>query len=100
MIVLFRFDTTADSEGSFVDSARAALAVLRERPGYLRGWLGRAADDPTGWVLGTEWEGAGSYRRALAGVEVRAAAGSFLSTARNEASAFEVVVADEPGRRQ
>ncbi|HEX3813350.1 MAG TPA: antibiotic biosynthesis monooxygenase [Mycobacteriales bacterium] len=97
MIALFRFDSGPDGEESFLASARAVLAVLRDRPGYRRGWLGRAADEPTEWVLGTEWEGAGSYRRALSSVEVRADAGRFLSTARNEATAFEVVVADEQG---
>lgn len=94
MIVLFRFDRPTEQEQAFLTEAQAVLALLRGRPGYVRGWIARAADEPQLWVLGTEWTGAGAYRRAMADAEVRAQAAIFLGSARNEPSAFEVVVAD------
>ncbi len=94
MIVLFRFDRPAEEEQAFLTEAQAALELLRGRAGYVRGWIARAADEPRLWVLGTEWAGAGTYRRAMADAQVRAQVAIFLGTARNEPSAFEVVVAD------
>jgi quinol monooxygenase YgiN len=97
VIVLFRFDRSQEEAQTFLTEAQAVLASLRNRTGYIRGWIARAADEPQLWVLGTEWTGAGAYRRAMADAEVRAQAAIFLGTARNEASAFEVVVADADG---
>ena len=64
MLVVLRF-AVDDAEEEFVRSAHEALEVLAARPGYLRGQLARAYDDPTVWCLDTEWESVGAYRRAL-----------------------------------
>ncbi len=80
---------------STLDSAREVLAVLAERPGYLRGWLTRAVDDPDLLVLAHEWADVGSYRRALSSYEVKLC-WPFLQTATDEASAFEVLVLRTP----
>jgi len=77
-------------------AARGTLAALAERPGYLRGWITRAVDDPDLLVLAHEWADAGSYRRALSAHEVKLH-WPFLMTAADEASAFEVLVARTPG---
>ena len=57
VLVVTRFDVPEDEAGTFLQQARAALAAFAARPGYLRGRVGRAADDPTAWVLTTEWVG-------------------------------------------
>ena len=88
MIVVSRFDT--DAQG-FEERARAALDVLSGRPGFVRGRVGRAADDPAAWVLTTEWESVGSWRRALSSYEVKVVATTLLAEGRDEVSAFEVV---------
>ena len=80
-----------DDAASFRADAQAALAAFAARPGYLRGRLGRAADDPTAWVLTTEWDGVGSYRRSLSSYEVKVDAAPLLALGRDEASAFEVL---------
>ena len=59
MLVVTRFDVPEDEAAAFLPQAQAALAAFAARPGYLRGRVGRAADDPTAWVLTTEWEGVG-----------------------------------------
>jgi hypothetical protein len=73
-------------------AARELLAVLAARPGYVRGWIARAVDDPELLVVAHEWSDVGSYRRALSSYEVKLC-WPFLQTAQDEASAFEVLVA-------
>jgi heme oxygenase (mycobilin-producing) len=91
MIVVSRF-TVAENDGeAFLVRARDALEALRPTTGYRRGWVGRAADDPTEWILGTEWAGVGAYRRALSGFDVRVRVATLLAEARDEPSAFEIL---------
>lgn len=98
MIVVSHFRVDEAAGPSFADRARDALAAMGERPGYRRGWLGRAADDPQQWILGTEWDGVGAYRRALSSAPVRIRAATLLGSARDEPSAFEVLYDDGTGR--
>jgi hypothetical protein len=94
VIVITHF---ADGGDDFVARAGAALAALSLRPGYLRGTLGRSADDPTAWILLTEWENVGSYRRALSGYGVKLHATPLLASARDLPAAFEELLDVAPG---
>lgn len=91
MLVVTRFDVQADGAADFLDRAQAALAAFAARPGFVRGRIGRAADDPGVWVLTTEWDGVGSYRRSLSAFDVRVDAAPLLAEGRDEPSAFEVL---------
>jgi hypothetical protein len=73
------------------------LTALAARPGYLRGTLGRSTDDPTAWLLLTEWENVGSYRRALSGYEVKLHATPLLAAALDLPTGFEALVDVAPG---
>ena len=84
----------AESE-AFLPRAQAALAAFAARPGYVRGRIGRAADDPSQWVLTTEWVGVGAYRRSLSAYDVKVDAAPLLSLGRDEPSAFEVLHASD-----
>ncbi|MBI1757635.1 MAG: antibiotic biosynthesis monooxygenase [Actinobacteria bacterium] len=102
MLVVNRFavpsgDGSAEGERSFLGAAEAALGALAARPGFRRGQLGRAADDPQHWVMVSEWENVGSYRRALSDLQVRLAAVPVLALAVDGPSAFEVLVDVRPG---
>ena len=97
MLVVLRF-AVDDAEEDFVHSAHEALEVLAARPGYLRGQLARAYDDPTVWCLDTEWESVGAYRRALGAYDVKLRATPLLARALPEASAFEPLATAEPGQ--
>jgi hypothetical protein len=88
-MVVTRFDVTDAAD--FEPRAVAALDVLAGRPGFLRGRVGRAADDPGAWLLSTEWDSVGSYRRSLSSYEVKVVATTLLAEGRDEISAFEVV---------
>lgn len=84
-------------DADFLELARAALDVLAARPGFRSGRIGRAADDPSYWIMATEWEHVGAYRRALSAYEVRVHAVPLLSLAVDEPSAYEVLVSTGVG---
>jgi hypothetical protein len=65
-----------------VDPAEAASFLAQ-------GHVGRATDDPALWVLTSEWDDVGSYRRALSAHEVKITAVPLLSRAIDEPTAFE-----------
>ncbi len=95
VLVVTRFDVPESDAAGFLPLAQAALAAFAARPGYLRGRIGRAADDPTQWVLTTEWVGVGAYRRSLSAYDVKVDAAPLLARGRDEASAFEVLHASD-----
>lgn len=94
MIALTHF---RDAAPDFAERARAALAALAARPGYLRGTLGRSTDEPDAWLLLTEWENVGSYRRALGNYEVKLHATPLLARAVDVPGGFEPLLDIAPG---
>lgn len=91
MLAVTRY-LVAEGDGSaFLAQAQTALRALAARPGHVAGRVGRSTDDPTLWVLSTEWVDIGSYRRALSAYEVRVDAVPLLSRSIDEPSAFEVL---------
>lgn len=91
-----RFQVDGD-EDTFVERAHQALAVLAARPGYRDGRLGRSLDEPDQWMLVTEWESVGAYRRALGHFDVKVGTTPLLATSRDEPSAYEVLASAPPG---
>jgi hypothetical protein len=91
MLAVTRYRVPEADAGGFLAQARAAVAVLAERPGWRTGHIGRAIDDPTLWLISTEWADVGSYRRALSSYEVKMSALALLSTAIDEPTAFELL---------
>ncbi len=97
MLVITSHTVASAQAREFLDAARAALDALAARPGYRSGRIGRAVDDPSAWVLVTEWVGVGAYRRALSSYDVRVRAAPLLATAHDAPSAFEVLGEDSSG---
>jgi hypothetical protein len=95
VLVVNRF--VVEAEAPFRQRAEAALAALAARPGYLSGTFGRAVDDPRHWCLVTRWASVGAYRRALSAFEVKVNATPLLAESVDEPSAYEVLLAAEPG---
>ena len=91
MLVLHRFRVPEPEAASVQVEVEAALAVLREQPGFGDGTIGRNVDDPELWVLETRWAGPGAYRRGLSAYDVKVRAWSVLGRAIDEASAYEVI---------
>lgn len=98
MLVVTRFEVPAAQAQAFLQMARTALAAFAAREGYVAGRIGRAADDPTAWIMTTEWSGVGAYRRSLSSYDVKVDAAPLLATGRAEPSAFELLVRDDDVR--
>ena len=94
MIVVNRFRVPLVQGEPFRQDLQRARETLAERPGFVSGRVGRNTDEPELWVLTTEWESVGAYRRALSAYDVKLTAVPVLSRALDEPSAFEIV---EPG---
>ena len=95
MLVVTKHRSEQAQAREFLAAARLALAALAGQAGYRGGRIGRATDDPSVWVITTEWADVGSYRRALSAYQVRVEAVPLLSTALDEPSAFEIFYADD-----
>jgi heme oxygenase (mycobilin-producing) len=94
VLVVTRFHV-ADEEGDrFLADAGRALAALAACRGYRSGRVGRAVEDPLAWIVQTEWDGVGAYRRALSTYDVKVYAAPLLGLALDEVSAYEVLLAD------
>ncbi|GAB3158770.1 hypothetical protein GCM10027290_62530 [Micromonospora sonneratiae] len=96
MLVTNRFVVEEDVAANFTQRAHAALAALAARPGYQRGQLLRALDDPRHWCLVTEWESVGTYRRALSAFDVKVHSIPLLAESLDEPSAYEPLASAEP----
>ena len=96
MLVVTRF-VLEDADEGFVERAHTALGALAACPGYLRGRLARAFDDPTHWSIVTEWQSVGAYRRALSAFDVKMYATPLLAQSLDEPSAFEELAEVAPG---
>jgi hypothetical protein len=88
----FRYDE-AERASADADLERC-LSGLSACRGFVAGQVGRAFDDPTLWVLQTQWESVGAYRRALSSYEMKVTVVPLLSRAIDEPSAFEVIVGE------
>jgi hypothetical protein len=94
VIVVNRFRVPEVDQLAFRDDLERARQTLAVQRGYVAGRIGRNVDDPELWLLTTEWEGPGAYRRALSAYDVKLAAVPTLGRALDEPSAYETV---EPG---
>jgi quinol monooxygenase YgiN len=95
VIVVNRFRVPEADAADFRAALEEAHATLAAQRGYLRGRVGRNVDDPELWLLTTEWEGPGAYRRALSTYDVKLSAVPTLGRALDEPSAYEPVVPGE-----
>jgi quinol monooxygenase YgiN len=96
VIVVTRFIVPDDVPASsavadFVANATRLQTALAARPGHVRSRLARALDDPSRWVLVSEWAGVGTWRRALSAYDVRIEAVPLMALADAEPSVYETL---------
>jgi heme-degrading monooxygenase HmoA len=91
MLVMTRVRVPEGEGAAFRTRAEDLLGLLAGMTGFVRGHLGRAVDEPDLWVLSTEWDGVGAYRRALSSYDVKLTAPEALAHAVQEPSAYEVL---------
>ena len=89
MIAVARFELPLSQADQFRAELEAVKAVLSEASGFIGGTVGQNLDEPTLWVLTTEWENVGSYRRALSSTRAKLEAIPVLARAIDEPGAYE-----------
>jgi len=94
VLVISRFRYADDLVERARSELTGCLQQLGAKPGFVGGSVGRAADDPTLWVLQTRWRNVGSYRRALSAYDIKMTVVPLLSYALDEPSAYEVIAGD------
>jgi quinol monooxygenase YgiN len=90
VLVVARLRPPGDVE-AFRAEVRQAVEAMASRPGHVVTRLAQSLDDPSLWVLVSEWVNVGSYRRALSSYDVRMASGVLMGAVVNEPTAYEVV---------
>jgi quinol monooxygenase YgiN len=99
-LVVARFTVPEASAGEFRSQVAVAVEALSCRPGHVSSRLARALDDLSVWVLVSEWESVGAYRRALGNAEVRMASMALMGSVRDEPTSYEVLWDAETGPRE
>ena len=89
MLAIARFSVPLAQSQEFADQLEVAKDALSQREGFIDAELGQNLDDPTLWVLMTQWKNVGSYRRALSSLEVKMLAVPVLAQALDEPGAYE-----------
>src|SRR5262245_48969099 len=97
MLVVTRYRSAGSDAGRLLAELQEALDALSACPGFVRGAVGRATDDPDLWLLSTRWRGVGDYRRALSSYDVKLRAVAVMARAIDEPTAFEILRATETG---
>ncbi len=89
MIAIARFELPSAQAAEFRVELEKVRDVLAEAKGFVSARIGQNLDEPTLWVLTTEWENVGSYRRALSSTRAKLEAIPILARAINEPGAYE-----------
>ena len=89
MLAIARFQVQLKDAVDFRAELEAVRSVLAQAPGFKSGLVGQNLDEPTLWVLTTEWENVGSYRRALSSTRAKLEAIPVLARAIDEPGAYE-----------
>jgi quinol monooxygenase YgiN len=97
LLVVMRYVVEDEDGEAFRLRAREALDALTAQSGCRRGYVARALDDPRRWVVQTEWESVGAYRRALSTYDVKVRAVPLMYEQVDEATAYEALVEAAPG---
>lgn len=84
--------------GSPDEQVLAELTVLVDvfatLPGFVRARVGRCVDDPDVWILLTEWDGVGTYRRALSSHAVKTTGYPVFTRIMDEPGAYEILLGE------
>ena len=75
----------------WIDQLRGVAQLLAAQAGCDAVVIGRATDDPSCWLVTSDWVSVGAYRHALSSFEVKVHGVPVLSQAVDEPSAYEVL---------
>lgn len=98
MDVVLRFEQLVSLDEWFRE-VEQVLDLFSAKPGFQSAKVGLALDDDSTGLLILKFDSVGSYRRALSAYDIKVAATSFLSAARDESSAFEILIDVTNGKK-
>lgn len=78
-----------DENTKWNENARAALSILQKQGGFLSANIFHSADEPQRYLVQTDWQDVGSYRRALGSMDSKLGVWPFLADMKDEITAFE-----------
>lgn len=99
MDVVLRFELLT-SVDEWLTEAERVLDLLSAKPGFQSAKVCLALDDDQVGLVVLNFDSVGNYRRALSANDIKLEATNFLSTAIDESSAFEVLVAFDSGEKK
>ena len=68
------------------------IDVFATLPGFRSARAGRCIDQPDVWILSTEWENVGTYRRALSSYAVKTGGHPVFVRIEDQPGAYEVLI--------
>ena len=74
---------------TWLAAAESAVKVLQTKPGFIEANVLHSADDTSRFLVKTDWEDVGSYRKALGSTEAKIGVWPFLADMHDDVSAFE-----------
>jgi hypothetical protein len=98
MDVVLRFEKLVSIE-EWVREAERVIDLFSRKPGFQSAKAGLALDNDSTGLLFLSFDSVGSYRWALSAYDIKLEATTFLSAARDESSAFEILIDVTNGKK-
>lgn len=92
MLAVNRLRSFGDADEQVTDELSVLIDVLAGMPGFRAARAGRCIDEPDVWLLLSEWESVGTYRRALSSHAVKASGYPVFVRIVDEPGAYEVLL--------
>ncbi|CAN5373764.1 hypothetical protein BH24ACT9_BH24ACT9_07930 [soil metagenome] len=92
MLAVNRLQANGDDQQQLTAELSVLVDVFATLHGFLRARAGRCIDEPEVWILLTEWESVGTYRRALSSHAVKTSGYPVFLRIIDEPGAYEVLL--------
>lgn len=92
MLAVNRLHAFGDADEQVTAELALLIDLLATLPGFLRARAERCIDERDVWLLLTEWEGVGTYRRALSSHAVKTSGNPGFVRIVDESGVYEVLL--------
>ncbi len=92
MLAVNRLDAFGNPAEQVIAELSVLIDVLATLPGFQFARAGRCIEEPDVWVLLSEWDSVGTYRRALSSHAVKTSGYPVFARIVDEPGAYEVIL--------
>lgn len=92
MLGVFRLRALGNPDEQVSAELSVLIDVLVTQPGFRSARAGRCLDEPDVWILLSEWESVGTYRRALSSHAVKTSGYPVFVRIIDEPGAYELLI--------